>query len=113
MTGYENIAFAAAGSDKNTARADVLLKMLNLYQDRGKRVRHFSSGMKQRLRFLLAVINEPPVLFLDEPGANLDREGKDIIYNYIDSLKKDRIIIIATNEEEEAALCDERIRLGR
>jgi heme exporter protein A len=112
LTGYENIMFVAGGTGKDMSRADELLDRLNLYQDRNKRVRHYSSGMKQRLRFLLAVINEPPVLFFDEPGANLDRLGKDIIYSYIISLKKERIIIIATNEEEEAGLCDERIRLG-
>ena len=113
MTGYENIMFVAGGTGRDLSRADELLNRLNLYPDRNKRVRHYSSGMKQRLRFLLAVINEPPILFFDEPGANLDRQGRDIIYSYIDSLKKDRIIIIATNEEEEAGLCDERIRLGR
>lgn len=113
LTGYENIMFVAGGAGKDLSRADELLNRLNLYADRNKRVRHYSSGMKQRLRFLLAVINEPPVLFFDEPGANLDRQGKDIVYSCIDSLKKERIIIIATNEEEEAGLCDERIRLGR
>lgn len=112
LTGYENIMFVAGGSGSDLSRADELLNRLKLYPDRNKRVRHYSSGMKQRLRFLLAVINEPPVLFFDEPGANLDRQGRDIVFLYIDSLKKDRIIIIATNEEEEAALCDERIRLG-
>ncbi len=113
LTGYENIAFVAGGGGTGLSRADELLERLNLYQDRDKRVRHYSSGMKQRLRFLLAVINEPPVLFFDEPGANLDRQGRDIIYSFIDSLKKERIIIIATNEGEEAGLCDERIRLGK
>lgn len=113
LSGYENIVFASGKAGDLLARADDFLKMLKLHPDRDKRVKYYSSGMKQRMRFLLAVINDPPILFLDEPGANLDSEGKDIIYSYIKSVKSKKIILIATNEEEEAALCDDRISLGK
>lgn len=110
LTGIENIAFASAGD--NFSDAEKLLRKFNLYRDRDKMVKYYSSGMRQRIRFLLAVINNPPVLILDEPGANMDRQGRDIIHEFIDSVKSDRIIIIATNDDEEAALCGERIQLG-
>ena len=116
LTGIENIRFASNQSKRGgnlNSYALELLKRLSLYKDRDKYVKHYSSGMKHRLRFLLAVLYDPPILFLDEPGSNLDRAGKDEIYSYIVSAKKDKIIIIATNEEEEANLCDERIILGQ
>ncbi len=113
LTGLENIHFILKDGMSEKPEVDELLSKFNLYNDREKRVKHYSSGMKQRLRFLLAILHDPPVLFLDEPGANLDRPGKDIIYSYIKSIKKEKIIFIATNEEEEADLCNERIKLGR
>jgi ABC-type multidrug transport system ATPase subunit len=50
---------------------------------------------------------------LDEPGSNLDRRGKDLIYSYVDKARHGKIIIIATNEPEEAELCLGRIDLGK
>ncbi len=112
LTGLENIFFSAREIKKNENKIEEFLVKFNLYKDKDKRVKFYSSGMKQRLRYLLAALNNPPILALDEPGANLDKEGKDIIYSDIRSKKNGKIIIIATNEEEEAALCNERIKLG-
>jgi ABC-2 type transport system ATP-binding protein len=56
-------------------RAERLLTMLDLWDRRNERVRTFSKGMKQRLTIARALINDPPVLFLDEPAANLDPEA--------------------------------------
>lgn len=109
LTGYENAQFVCRGQNRDM---DELFQAFNLYKDKDKKTKHYSSGMRQRLRFMLAVLHNPNILLLDEPGANLDRKGKDIIYSYIESLKEEKVIIIATNEEEEAALCNERIRLG-
>lgn len=108
LTGIENIQF----SDKHDAGTPELLDELGLAPHRHKPVKLYSSGMKQRLKYILAVLNSPPVLLLDEPGMNLDRDGKEMIYSHIRSLKRDRIIIIATNESEEAGLCDGEIRVG-
>jgi len=90
-----------------------LLQKYGLYSHRFKPVKNFSTGMRQRLKLIMAIINDPPVLFLDEPGANLDREGKDVIYSYIESAKKNKIIIIATNEEQEIQLCDRVIKIAQ
>ncbi len=113
LTGLENVLFVVQDNkNEYSVRIEDLFKTFNLQGDKNKKVKHYSSGMKQRLRFLLAILRDPPVLFLDEPGANLDRNGKDIIYSYIKSQQKGKLIIIATNEEEEADLCNERIKLG-
>jgi heme exporter protein A len=109
LTGVENIMFAGTGAG---ARMDALLQRFNLADHRDKKTRHYSSGMKQRLKIILSVINDPPVLMLDEPGTNLDADGKEILRSYIDSVRSNKLIIIATNDPDEQALCGGGIRLG-
>lgn len=115
LSGEENIEFAirARGLDPaDKERAGELLGHFGLYRHRGKPVKHYSSGMRQRLRFVLAALHDPPVLLLDEPGAHLDGEGRDLMYGLIDRMREGRILIIATNDESEAGLCAARYRLA-
>jgi heme exporter protein A len=108
LTAMENIHFAGTGA----SRTDVLLSDFNLTAHRDKKVRHFSSGMKQRLKIIIAIMKDPPVLVLDEPGMNLDAAGKDALYAYLEKARSGKIIIIATNEPAEEKLCGGVIRLG-
>jgi len=73
----------------------------------------FSSGMKQRMKFCFSLINDPDVWILDEPTANLDDAGKELVYSLIEDMRKKSALIIATNEKEEVRLGDEVIELGR
>jgi ABC-type multidrug transport system ATPase subunit len=113
LTAFENIGFVYKSSGEKNAGDyfDSLLSKFNLYNSRDKKIKYFSSGMLQRLRFICAIINDPHILLLDEPGSNLDKEGRDIIYSYIESVKKEKIIIIATNEQEEVDICLDSISL--
>ncbi len=54
---------------------DEMLKLTGLYEDRNKKVRKFSMGMKQRLSIALALIGNPQLLILDEPVNGLDPKG--------------------------------------
>jgi ABC-type multidrug transport system ATPase subunit len=90
-----------------------MLKKFDLSGHSDKKVKYYSSGMKQRLKIILAALNEPPVLILDEPGTNLDSAGREILYGYLDSVRKEKIIILATNDPAEEKLCGGVIRLGR
>jgi ABC-type multidrug transport system ATPase subunit len=69
--------------------------------------------MRQRLKIMLAILQDPPILFLDEPGTNLDDDGKRAVFSYLESVMRYKIVLIATNEESEAELCDMRIHLGQ
>jgi len=109
LTGFENLQFAY-GLEKSLAEN---LANFQLKEHKNKLVKFYSSGMKQRLKILCAVINRPPLLFLDEPSFALDKQGKNLIYDLIEELKKHTVIILATNESDEAAMCDRRIELGR
>lgn len=112
LTAQELIAFTCASRRTPRNRADEFLAMFGLTGHRKKMLSRYSSGMAQRLKCILAFISEPPILLLDEPGSNLDREGKEALFRYLESVRSERIIIIATNEKEEADFCGERISLG-
>ncbi len=81
----------------NISQAKNDLETFQLQNSIHKQISSFSSGMKQRLKLILAFNNDVPVLFLDEPCSNLDQNG---ISHYQDILKnriKNKTIIIATN----------------
>jgi ABC-2 type transport system ATP-binding protein len=89
-------------------RVERLLTMLDLWDRRDDRVRTFSKGMKQRLTIARALINDPPVLFLDEPTANLDPEGAKTVRDFLLELKREkRTILLNTHQLTEAErVCD-------
>lgn len=111
LTAVENILFAARGAAAGD-RIESLLLQFNLADHRDKKLKHYSSGMKQRLKIILAVFNDPPVLILDEPGTNLDADGKQNVYSFIETVRSKKIVIIATNDPAEASICGGGIRLG-
>lgn len=90
-----------------------LLRRVNLFDRRNDFVRTYSSGMKQRLKYAFALLHEPPVLLLDEPASNLDDEGIATVRQIIEEQKKKGILIIATNEQHDAELCQQTIDLNK
>ena len=74
-------------------------------------VKTYSSGMKQRLKFIFALMHSPDVLIFDEPTSNLDEEGKKVVYNIVHEEGRSRIVVIASNEERDLAMCQEKILL--
>jgi ABC-2 type transport system ATP-binding protein len=89
-------------------RAERLLTFLDLWDRRDARVRTFSKGMKQRLTIARALIHDPPVLFLDEPTANLDPEGAKTVREFLLRLREEkRTILLNTHQLAEAErVCD-------
>lgn len=70
-------------------------------------VNQMSGGMKKRLSIGCSVANNPKILLMDEPGAALDLQCKELIASYIQTcLSQKKIILVATHEEREIALCD-------
>ncbi|MCI8337747.1 MAG: ABC transporter ATP-binding protein [Lachnospiraceae bacterium] len=71
-------------------------------------VRHMSGGMKKRLSIGCSIAMSPRVLLLDEPGAALDLLCKEYIETYLRQFRSQgNLILIATHEEREIALCDQ------
>ena len=87
---------------------DALLEMIGLEEKRGAFVRELSGGQRQRVVFVLALINDPEVLFLDEPTAGLDPQSRRAIWGWIDlARKKGKTVFLTTHYIEEAErLCD-------
>ncbi len=88
-----------------------LFKQVNLFERMNDISGTFSSGMKQRLRLIFALAHNPEVIILDEPTSNLDDAGKSICYDIIRDLSKEKIIIIASNEQSDLALCKDILHL--
>lgn len=78
-------------------RTEELLKILNLWEHRDKKAENFSGGMRQRLMLAQALLNDPKLLILDEPTAGVDPQERIRIRNYISTIAKGRIILIATH----------------
>jgi heme exporter protein A len=68
-----------------------------------------SSGLRARLGLAVATLHEPRVLLLDEPAANLDEAGRDILRRVLDAQRTRGIALVATNDAREATTYDERI----
>lgn len=74
--------------------------------------RALSSGQQQRMKLIASVQHDPQILFLDEPGSNLDAHGNDFIRSILKERRaRDQCTIVASNDPSELDLCDEVIRL--
>ena len=76
-------------------------------------VKTYSSGMKQRLKFVFALMHSPDVLIFDEPTSNLDEDGKKVVYKIILDEGQNRIVIVASNEMKDIELCNEILFLEK
>lgn len=76
---------------------EAYLKKVNLFNVANKKVKSFSLGMKQRLAFCQAIMENPDVLLLDEPFNALDDENFTNMVNILKEIKNDKIIVIAAH----------------
>jgi ABC-2 type transport system ATP-binding protein len=89
-------------------KPEELLKRFGLEEKRNAFYSQLSGGQKQRLALAIALLNDPKVLFLDEPTAGLDAQVRREIYDIIEELRRDRKTIVLTTHyiEEAERLCD-------
>lgn len=88
-----------------------LVALLGLEKHQQKALAQFSSGMKQRVKLGLAIFSEAPLLLLDEPTSNLDKQGIAWYLDTIEQHTKDRITVVCSNETREYEFCQNKIRL--
>jgi heme exporter protein A len=75
-------------------------------------VKTYSSGMRQRLKYVFALLSQPEILILDEPTANLDSEGIERVYEIMNEQKKNKILILATNDHDDLIFGDSHIAIN-
>ncbi|WP_337100048.1 ABC transporter ATP-binding protein [Paenibacillus sp. YIM B09110] len=109
LTVQENLDLFASFYPKATPTAEVL-EMINLTDQRNKHVKKLSGGQRQRLAIGLAMINDPTVIFLDEPTTGLDPQARRNIWDIILKLKElGKTTILTTHYMEEAEKLSDRV----
>ena len=117
LSAIENVALANLNKNKDKKKSYLLAEKLLKEFGLENRMNHYpyqmSGGEQQRVAIARAIVNDPKLLFADEPTGNLDRKNTHLILNYLFKLKKNnRLIIIATNNRDLAKKTDLRLTLS-
>lgn len=98
---------------KKGVSIDDVISAIWLDESRHKKIKHFSSGMKQRVKLAQAFYAQTPLLFLDEPCTNLDAKGIAWYREQMLSLQSNRLIVIASNQTFEYDFAHEQLEVGK
>ena len=112
---YDNLLFFAKLYDVPQGDLDDLMKRVGLYDRRKTLAEKLSTGMKQRMLLVRAIINKPQVLFLDEPTSGLDPSTSQSIHELIKELQVEGTTIFLTTHDmhEATILCDKIVLLNK
>jgi putative ABC transport system ATP-binding protein len=101
-----NVPFA-----ERRAKVEAALSAVELLDKKKSRARDLSGGQKQRLAIARAIVNEPEILFADEPTGNLDSTTGGVVEDFLFNYAKERgaTLIVVTHDEDLAKRCDAQI----
>eukprot|EP01016_Furgasonia_blochmanni_P001456 TRINITY_DN10565_c0_g1_i1.p1 TRINITY_DN10565_c0_g1~~TRINITY_DN10565_c0_g1_i1.p1 ORF type:complete len:454 (+),score=146.91 TRINITY_DN10565_c0_g1_i1:59-1363(+) len=88
---------------------DKRLAYVNLQDVKNALAGTFSGGMKRRLSIAISSIGDPKIIFLDEPTTGMDPKSRRHVWDLIQDLKKNRLIVLTTHAMEEADALSDRI----
>lgn len=115
LTPSENLEFfarvAGAPISRDDAEGRIAAVGLEPKRLRTVRTRFLSTGQRQRLKLAYSVLSSPAILFLDEPGSNLDEAGRRAVEAIVAAQRGRGSVVLATNDPAELALADERVSL--
>jgi heme exporter protein A len=110
LTGRENLAFHARLHGVALGRAEALLEQVGMARRADDKVHTYSRGMVQRLAVCRAVLHDPELLLLDEPRANLDPAGREIVEPLIGAASgRTRVV---TSHDPAGGLAEADLALG-
>ncbi len=111
LTTYENLVFAAKlfKIKKYNRKVEELLNFMELEQHSNKKAQNLSGGLQRRVMIAKSLINNPQIIFLDEPTVGIDLNGRRKIWDILKTMKSmGKTIILTTHYIEEADyLCEE------
>jgi len=116
LNAMENLRFFGRMYDVPKARLEQriadLLQLVGLTEHAGKRVEHYSGGMKRRLNLAVGLLSEPRFLMLDEPTVGVDPQSRNAIFENIQALNRQGLTILyTTHYMEEAELLCHRVAI--
>ncbi len=115
FTAIENVCIPAYIGHKNVAfaqkKALELLDLLGIQQKAHQKPNQLSGGEQQRVAVARALINQPAIIFADEPSGNLDTESANNLHDLFFELrdKFDQTFVIVTHNEKLAAMADRKL----
>jgi len=111
LTVRENLQYFA-GMFKKSVDVDALIKLVDLDDKRNEQYKKLSGGLKQRLGVAMALVNEPEIVFLDEPTGGLDPKARREVWNVIRGLKKQgKTVFLTTHYMEEAEVLSDIVTI--
>jgi ABC-2 type transport system ATP-binding protein len=96
---------------KARRRGERLLEELDLVGKRNKQARTLSGGMQRRLNLAMALVHDPEIVVLDEPEAGLDPQSRIKVREYIQSLARQKTVIVTTHNMDEADRVADRVAI--
>ncbi|HMK46318.1 MAG TPA: ABC transporter ATP-binding protein [Methanocella sp.] len=111
LTVYENIDYFGQMYGRR-ANVDGLIRMLDLGEKRNVLFKNLSGGMKQRVGIAIALVNDPEIVFLDEPTTGLDPKARRDVWEAIRTLKgRGKTVFLTTHYMDEAYYLADRINV--
>lgn len=110
---YEGASSQRLTDSQIRTRAEDLLKELGLKGKEGSRPSELSGGEQQRVAIARAMINQPKIIFADEPSGNLDSRTKQELHDLFFKMRDNhgQTIVIVTHDEQLASRCDRSLTL--
>jgi ABC-2 type transport system ATP-binding protein len=109
LTVKENIEYFG-GMFERMLPAEDLIKAVDLGDKRKELFKNLSGGLKQRVGVAIAMVNDPEIVFLDEPTTGLDPRARRDVWAVIQSLKdRGKTVILTTHYMEEAEVLSDRV----
>jgi ABC-2 type transport system ATP-binding protein len=111
LTVRENLQYFA-GMFGSSVNIDSLIKLVDLEDKRNEQYKKLSGGLKQRLGVAMALVNDPEIVFLDEPTGGLDPKARREVWNVIRGLKKQgKTVFLTTHYMEEAEVLSDTVTI--
>jgi len=114
---YDNVSLpleiADVSKSRRKSKIETALKAVELFDKKKSRARDLSGGQKQRLAVARAIVNNPQILFADEPTGNLDSVTGGVIENLLfDYNRKNKVtLVLVTHDPDLAERCDIQIHI--